>query len=143
MADSDSNTPATKGDLIALEQRLKEATKADLIALEERLKAESISLEERLNGESIALEGRIKEATKAELIALEERLHQKIDDLIENFRDMQTEMLKAFYSFAETNQARLTATERETAALKERMSMMESRLIQVEKRLNMPLPPAA
>ena len=103
MANSDSNTPATKGDLIALEEQLKEATKADLFALEEQLKGESIAHEERLNGESIALEGRIKEATKGELIALEERLHQKMDDLTENFRDMQTEMLKASYSFAETN----------------------------------------
>jgi hypothetical protein len=139
MADSDSNTPATKADLfaleerlkagsIALEERLKEATKADLIALEERLKTESIALEERLN---------------SDMTAREQRLHQKMDELTENFRDMRTEMLKAFYAFAETNQARLTATERETAALKERMSMMESRLIQVEKRLNMPLPPAA
>jgi hypothetical protein len=97
MADSDSNTPATKADLIALEERL-----------------------------------------KTDMTALEKRLLQKMDDLTEDFRDMQTEMLKAFYAFAETNQARLTATERDTAALKERVSMMESRLIQVEKRLNMP-----
>jgi uncharacterized protein (DUF342 family) len=112
MADSDSNTPATKGDLIALEERIKKATKADLIALEERLNSDTTAREERLN--------------------------QKMDELTETFRDMQTEMLKAFYAFAETNQARLTETERATAALQERMSMMESRLIQLEKRLNMP-----
>ena len=122
MADSDSNTPATKADLIALEERLK----TDMTGLEGRLKTDMTSLEERL---------------KADMTGLEERLLQKMDDLTEKFRDMQTEMLKAFYAFAETNQARLTATERDTAALKERMSMMEARLIQVEKRLNMP--PAA
>jgi uncharacterized protein (DUF342 family) len=111
MADSASNAPATK---------------ADVIALEERLRTDMASLEERL---------------RTDMASLEERLLQKMDDQTEKFRDMQTEMLKAFYAFAETNQARLTATERDTAALKERMSMMEARLIQVEKRLNMP--PAA
>ena len=58
MADSDSNAPATKGDLIALEERLTTARKAELTALEERL--------------------------------------------TETFRDMQTELLKAFYAVAET-----------------------------------------
>ena len=53
MADSDSNAPATKADLIALEGRLK----TDMTALEERL--------------------------------------------IETWRDMQTELLKAFYPIAE------------------------------------------
>ena len=64
-----------------------------------------------------------------------------MDELTETFRDIQTELLKAFYAFAETNQNRLTENERVTAALRERMSMLESRLIQVEKRLN--IPPAA
>jgi hypothetical protein len=35
--------------------------------------------------------------------------------LEEATRDGQTEILKAFYSFAESNQARLTETERESA----------------------------
>ena len=82
MADSDSNAPATKADLIALEQRLK----TDRTTLEERL--------------------------KTDMTVLERRLLQGLDELTEKFRDMQTEMLKAFYAFAETNQARLTATER-------------------------------
>ena len=86
-------------------------------------------------------------ASKADLIALEERLKGDLtaleERLTETYRDMQTELLKAFYAVAETHQKRLTDGERETAALKERVSMMESRLIQVEKRLNMPLPPTA
>jgi uncharacterized protein (DUF342 family) len=122
MADSASNAPATKADVIALEERLR----TDMASLEGRLRTDMASLEERL---------------RTDMASLEERLLQKMDDQTEKFRDMQTEMLKAFYAFAETNQARLTATERDTAALKERMSMMEARLIQVEKRLNMP--PAA
>jgi hypothetical protein len=81
-------------------------------------------------------------ATKGDLIALEERLNQRMEEreerLTETFRDMQTELLKAFYAVAETNQRRLTDAEREAAALKDRMAIMESRLTQVEKRLNMP-----
>src|SRR4051794_14480776 len=98
MADSDSNAPATKGDLIALEERLTTARKAGLTALEERLttarKAELTAFEERLTT-----------ARKAELSALEERL-------TETFRDMQTELLKAFYAIAETHHKRITDGER-------------------------------
>jgi hypothetical protein len=101
MDDSDSNTPATK---------------ADLIALEERLNQNMGALEERLN----------------------QRMEEREERLTETFRDMQTELLKAFYAVAETNQRRLTDAEREAAALKDRMAIMESRLTQVEKRLNMP-----
>ena len=57
MADSDSNAPATKADVIALEERL-----------------------------------------RTDMASLEERLLQKMDDQTEKFRDMQTEMLKAFYA---------------------------------------------
>ena len=53
-------------------------------------------------------------------------------------RDSETRLLQAFYSFAETNQKRLTEVEREAAAVKERLALIEGRLTDVEKRLNMP-----
>ena len=95
------------------------ATKSDVLALRTELKADLQALEGRLTSDMQGLE----------------------DRLTEKWRDMQTELLKAFYSFAETNQNRLTAAEREAAALKDRLADLESRLTQVEKRLN--LPPAA
>lgn len=61
--------------------------------------------------------------------------------VVEVIRDSETKLLNAFYTFAESNQARLTANENETAALKQRIAILESRLTEVEKRLN--LPPAA
>jgi hypothetical protein len=70
-------------------------------------------------------------ATKADLAALEARL-------IEAIRDNQTEVLKAFHTFAESNQMRLTQAERGAAALKDRLATLESRITTVEKRLNMP-----
>jgi hypothetical protein len=82
---------------------------------------------------------------KRELTALEDRIDGKLgaleDRLTENWRDMQTELLKAFYSFAESNQKRLTEMEREGAGIKDRLATLESRLTEVERRLNMP--PAA
>lgn len=62
-------------------------------------------------------------ATKADLQALETRLNERYDmlrsemqhshdDLKETLRDSETRLLQAFSSFAETNQKRLTETER-------------------------------
>ena len=60
------------------------------------------------------------------------------DALIERIADSETKILRAFFSFAESNQARLSETERESAALKERMGILERRLTDVERRVNFP-----
>jgi len=73
-------------------------------------------------------------AAKADLAAVEEHL-------IEAMRDIQTGMLNAFYAVAESNHKRLTDAERQAEGLKERLALLESRILSVEKRLNMP--PAA
>jgi hypothetical protein len=100
-------------------ERTRPATKGDLQDLEERLKRDAQDREERFKRDAQEREERLTEA----------------------LRGMQTEILKAFYSFAESNQRRLTDTEGEAAALKDRLGLVESRLTAVEKRLNMP--PAA
>jgi hypothetical protein len=56
-------------------------------------------------------------------------------------RDVQTEMLGAFYGFMETIQARFKEQDDTEAGLKKRLTILEGRLLEVEKRLNMP--PAA
>lgn len=73
-------------------------------------------------------------ATKADLVALK-------DELVEAFRDGQTEILTAFYGFTETIQNRFKEQDQTEASLKRRMTTLESRLLEIEKRLNMP--PAA
>jgi hypothetical protein len=82
------------------------------------------------------------ESAKADLQQLGEQLRSEFqhgfDDLKETMRDGQTEILRAFYSFAESNQTRLTGTERESAALKERIGILERRLTEVERRVNFP-----
>jgi hypothetical protein len=60
------------------------------------------------------------------------------DDMKETMRDIQTELLKAFYSFAESDQARLTQTERDSSGLKERIGILERRLTEVERKVNFP-----
>ena len=88
-------------------------------------------------------------ATKADLAELEARLEARIvevearivDRLTETIRDTQTELLKAFYNYAQTSDERIASTEAETASVKKRLAILESRIKEVEKRLNMP--PAA
>jgi hypothetical protein len=64
-----------------------------------------------------------------------------VDRLTETMRDVQTELLKSFYGFMETVQSRFKAQDDAEAGLKKRMSVLEERLLEVEKRINMP--PAA
>jgi hypothetical protein len=84
-------------------------------------------------------------ASKADLAALEIRikadLAEREDRLTEAMRDGQTEILKAFYGFTETVQTRFKAQDDTEAGLKKRLTLVEGRLIEIEKKLNMP--PAA
>jgi BMFP domain-containing protein YqiC len=63
------------------------------------------------------------------------------DELLEAFRDSQTEMLRAFYSFAQSAGVKFKETELDDIMLRQRLTAVESRLTEVEKRLH--LPPAA
>ena len=67
--------------------------------------------------------------------------HRRKDEILEAFRDGQTEMLRAFYSFADSTDVKLKETEIADIMLRQRLTAVESRLTEVEKRLN--LPPAA
>ena len=84
-------------------------------------------------------------ATRQDVIDSESRLRGEMgqlrDELIEAVRDSETRLLNALYTLGESNQKRLTETERDAAGLKDRLATLESRLMAVEKRLNMP--PAA
>ena len=63
------------------------------------------------------------------------------NDIVERLSDSETKLLGAFYSFAQSNQKRMVEVEGNEAALRSRVGTIESRLLEVEKRLNMP--PAA
>ncbi len=95
------------------------ATKGDLEDLSAGLRGEMRAMEDRLRTETKEME----------------------DHLVESIRDSETKLLKAFYTFAESNQARLASIETEGDAMRKRLRILESRMTDVEKRLNMP--PAA
>jgi hypothetical protein len=73
-------------------------------------------------------------ATKADIEGLRDSLREQI-------RDSETKLLTAFYDFARANQHRISELEGSDATLKRRIGGIEDRLLEVEKRLN--IPPAA
>jgi hypothetical protein len=70
-------------------------------------------------------------ATKGDLRQVEDRL-------MEGMRDIQTEMLKAFNSYAQNNDLKMKQAETIDNQLRERLSVVESRITEIERRLNMP-----
>jgi hypothetical protein len=84
-------------------------------------------------------------ATKQDIIELKEEMaiarsenHHMYDDLRVTMRDIQTEILKAFYSFGQSNNKRIAEVEGNESALRSRVATIEDRLMEVEKRLNIP-----
>ena len=92
------------------------ATSEDVAAVRSDLKADIAALRDEL---------------KADLRAMEERLREYV-------HDTETKLLRAFYTFAEANQKHLVELERSDSALRERLVSLETRVLEVEKRLNMP-----
>ena len=109
---SDLNTPATKADL----QQIQAEAKADLQQLGEQLRA----------------------ATKADLLEMTQQLR---DEFKEAIHDAQTELLRAFYTFAKSIEANITDLEKSDSGIRQRLAVAESRITELERRLNMP--PAA
>jgi hypothetical protein len=103
------------------------ATKGDLQDLKEELKEEILTA---TKGDMQGLRG----ALKGDMQSLR-------DEILEAYRDSQTELLRAFYSFAQSTDVKLKDTEISDIMLRQRLTAVESRLTEVEKRLN--LPPAA
>jgi len=103
--------PATKQDLIDLEQRLegRSATKQDLSDLEQRL---AFTLSD-----------------------LEQRLAERFAEAVHN---SETRLLKAFYGFTEATQKHFIDLDRSDSSLRERLGVLEVRLTEVERRLNTP-----
>jgi hypothetical protein len=88
-------------------------------------------------------------ALKTDLVALESRFEGRMDaleqrireDVREAIHDSETRLLQAFYGFAETNNRRLIQIEAGDAILVGRVVTLEGRVLEIEKRLN--LPPAS
>ena len=81
------------------------------------------------------------EQLRNEMEQLRSEFHHGFDDLRETMRDGQTELLKAFYGYMQTTDAKLKEAETADFGLRQRLTAVEDRLLEVEKRLN--FPPAA
>ena len=60
------------------------------------------------------------------------------EELLEAMHDIETKLLRAFYDFAETNQKQVSELVRTNTVVFDRITTIERRLLEVEKRLNMP-----
>ena len=74
-------------------------------------------------------------ATKQDVV---DAIKASEDRLIETMRDIQTELLKAFYSFTTSNQQRLTQLEGNEAAVIARLGTLEARVTDLERKINFP-----
>ena len=70
-------------------------------------------------------------ATKQDLAKLKEAL-------VEAIHDSETKLLKAFYTYAEATQKHLLDLDKSDGSIRDRLGALEARLINVEKRLDLP-----
>jgi hypothetical protein len=111
----DQNAPATKGDL----EELRSGLRSEMSQLGSELRSEMSQLGSELRSE----------------------MSHGYNDIVERIADSETRLLKAFYAFAESNDKRMIQQDANIAVFLSRMATFESRLLAVEKRLD--LPPAA
>jgi hypothetical protein len=122
----ENNAPATKHDLELGIGQLRSDVKQDI----EQLRSEMKQDNEQLRSEM-----------KQDNEQLRSEMNHQYNDLVERLTDAETRIQKAFYSFAQSNNKRVTEIEGNEAALRSRLGTIEERLLEVEKRLN--IPPAA
>jgi hypothetical protein len=94
-----------------------------------------------MNGNSPATKHDLEELrsdVKQDLEQLRSEVNHVHDDLVERISDSETRLLQAFYSFADSNNKRLVQGEAATALVISRVTTLEDRVLQLEKRLNIP-----
>lgn len=92
------------------------------------------------NGNQPATKQDIAEV-RTELKAMDDRMKAMEDRLIEAFRDSQTELLKAYYNFTESNRQRVSQVEGNQASLITRIGNLEDRMTDLQLRIITPPPP--
>lgn len=84
-------------------------------------------------------------ATKGDIADLRADLRGEMksmeDRLVEAVRDNQTELLKVFYSFTESNRQRVAQLEGNQGAIITRIGVLEDRMTDLERKINFPQHP--
>jgi len=158
----DPNAPATKGDIAELRADLKGDTaefraelkgdiaghraelKGDIAGLRAELKGDIAEVKAELKGDIAEVKAELKSDiadVNTQMVQLRSETHHMYNDLVERIADSETRLLKAFYNYADSNQQRLAQVDSEQTGFRNRLGSIETRLLEVEKRLNMP--PAA
>jgi hypothetical protein len=116
------NAPATKQDV----ELLRTETKQDIELLRTEVKREIAEVKGEIAGLKENLEMHRSETQHG------------FNDVKEAMRDIQTELLKAFYSYGQTTDLKLKDGETSDAMARQRLTVVESRITDIERRLNMP-----
>ena len=109
--------------------------------LKEELGQVEQRIEERMDTKLDALEKRMDTKLDALETGMDAKLTTLSDRLVEQMRDMQTELLRGFNAFAGANTARMDRLELSDMTIARRMNLVEGRLLQIETRLGIPEPP--
>ena len=102
------------------------ATKQDLADVKQELKQDVADVKQDVAD------------VKQEIAMVRSEMHHMYDDVKETMRDGHTALLKAFYSVTESNSKRMAELEGNQGSIRSRMGTIEDRLMEVEKRLNIP-----
>jgi formyltetrahydrofolate hydrolase len=125
-----SHEAATKQDLSDVRQVLKQ----DIAAVKQELKQDLAGVRQELKQDLADA----RQELKQDIAILRSEMNHQFDDLKETFRDSQTELLKAFYSFTESNRHRVGQVETSQAALITRVGVLEDRMLELERKVNFP-----
>lgn len=77
-------------------------------------------------------------ATKQDLAGLEQRMDARFDELKEAILDVETRILTSIYGYTETMSLRQDGAAKKAAEFEDRLMVLERRVLEVEKRLNLP-----
>jgi chromosome segregation ATPase len=138
----DRSAHATRGDLHDLGTELKgemNSLRGELNSLKSEVNSLQVDVSSLKSDVSSLKEELL--TVKGDVLGVKADLQDLRNELIETIRDSQTELLKAFYGFTQTVRDRFQEADQTEASLKRRLGTLESRMLEVEKRLNMP--PAA
>jgi len=92
------------------------------------------------NGSEPATKADLKEGINSLRVELKGDMTALREELLQAIHDVETNLLRAFYSYTEATQKHFSDLDKSDSSLRDRMGALETRLLEVEKRLNFPPP---